>query len=118
VGVVATVGPRALASRGHGSGKGAGGKTTTSGATLSGPTDTHVGDTYRIVGSGFQPGIGVTLSVGEAGGCCYSVMVGTEADGTFAYTGNVWGTGTYSFQASVPTNKGYQLAASYSFQAS
>ena len=111
----------AHAAKGGRLGGGAGGKghngTTSSGATLSGPTDAHVGDPYTVTGAGFQSGTSVNLSVGEAGGCCYAVMVGVETDGTFAYSGNVWGAGTYTFKASVPTSKGYQLAASYSFQA-
>jgi len=116
----ATVGA-AHASRGGNAGAaGGGGKghnRTTSSYTLSGPTGAHVGDVYTVTGAGFQPGTSVNLSVGEAGGCCYAVMVGVETDGTFSYSGSVWGAGTYTFKASVPTDKGYQLAASYSFQA-
>ena len=102
---------------GKGQGSKGGGKTTSTG-TLSGPGSATVGDTYTITGAGFQAGQGVTLSVGEAGGCCYSLSVVTEPDGSFSYSGNVWGAGTYKLWASVHTNKGYQLAATFSFEAS
>ncbi len=91
---------------------------STSNATLSGPAQVHVGESYTITGSGFQPGTGVSLTVGEADGCCYALMIVTESDGTFSYSGSVWGAGAYKFWASVPTNRGYELAATFSFQAS
>jgi hypothetical protein len=93
------------------------GASTSSGATLSGPTVAYVGESYNVVGSGFAPGAIVPLEIGEAGGCCIALNQVADAYGKIYYTGDVYAPGTYRVRALSQSHSRWRVAASLTFEA-
>jgi hypothetical protein len=83
--------------RGHGSQAWLGLSTAQLASTDSAPA-VPAGSEYTVVGGGFQPGVGVTINLGEPG-CCRFFTVWPSADGTIGFTTTAVGPGTYEVAA-------------------
>jgi hypothetical protein len=92
--------------------------TTASAPALTGTTVAHVGETYTVTGSGFQPGSIVPLELAEANGCCIALNMVADASGNFSYTGEVYAAGAYGVRAMAQRNGGrWRVVATWSFTA-
>jgi hypothetical protein len=103
--------PTALAGKGK-PGGGTGG--TTGSPALTGVV---TGSSYRVTGTGFQPGEILSLMIGEANGCCIALTAVADGSGTFYYDGLIWAPGTYFVKANRLSGRRPVTVAEWRYQA-